>query len=111
MTDPTRSHRPRQRPRTRKIRRHQDQPRLWPQQYLPVFKQRQTRVRTQERGDVTTYGGLSVVHELAMRLRLDESINRRVALLKVKLPYFESDHILTHAYNLYIGGSCIEVTV
>lgn len=108
MTDNTHSRQRRQRPRTRKIRKHQDQPRLWPQQYRPVFKQRQIRVKTQERGDVTTYGGLSVVHELAMRLGLDESINRQLALIKVNLPYFESDHILTHAYNLYIGGSCIE---
>ena len=49
-----------------------------------------------------------MVHELTMGLRLDQAINRRVALLKVKLPYFESDHILTHAYNLYVGGSRIE---
>jgi len=108
VTENTRSLRPRQRPRTRSIRRHQDQPLLWPAQHVPVFKQRQIRVETHERGDVTAYGGLSVVHKLAMGVGLDRSINSRVALLKLKLPYFESDHVLTHAYNLYIGGSCIE---
>ncbi len=98
----------RQRPRTKKIRRHQDQPWLWPEGYRPVFKQRQIRVKSQERGDVTTYGGLAVAHGLAMRLQLDKSINRQLSVLKRNLPYFESDHVLTHAYNLYIGGSCIE---
>jgi hypothetical protein len=31
-----------------------------------------------------------------------------LSLLKIHRGYFESDHILTHAYNLFTGGSCIE---
>ena len=108
MRHGSRTRRSLQRPRAGKIRRHHDQLILWPKEYRPVFKQRQVRVKPQERGDVTSYGGLCLPHQLVMRLGLDHAINGRVALLKMKLPYFESDHILTHVYNLYVGGHCIE---
>ena len=108
MKHSTRSKRIRQRPRTQKIRRHQDQPLLWPDATGPVFRNRQVRVKVQQRGKITPYGGLSLAHDLAMRLGLDRDINRSLALLKINLPYFESDHILTHVYNQYVGGACIE---
>ena len=104
----TRSRRPRQRPRIRKIRRHRQQPMLWPDSDRPVFRQRQVRVRIHERGDITSYGGLCLAHGLVTRLNLDQLINRHVHLLKIHLPYYESDHLLTHVYNLYVGGRCIE---
>ena len=108
MKHSTRSKRVRQRPRTRKVRRHQDQPLLWPQGSGPVFRNRQVRMKVQERGQITPYGGVSLAHDLAMRLGLDRDINRSIRLLKINVPYFESDHILTHVYNLYVGGRCIE---
>jgi hypothetical protein len=43
-----------------------------------------------------------------MGLGLDRRINQHLFLLKVKLPYHESDHVLTHVYNLYAGGHGIE---
>jgi hypothetical protein len=106
----TRSKRIRQRPKTDRIVRHQDQPMLWPNDgaYRPVFRNRQVRLAVQERGNVTAYGGLSLAHDLAMRLALDKTINDHLYLLKIKLPYFESDHLLTHVYNLFAGGTCIE---
>jgi len=99
-----------QRPRTRKVQRHQNQPLLWPDAKRPgpVFHNRQVRLKTQRRGQVTPYGGLSLAHDLAMRLGIDRDINRSIRLLKLHLPYSESDHILTHVYNLYAGGQCIE---
>lgn len=108
MKQNTRSRRTRQRPRTRKIQRHQDQPMLWPGDVRPVIRNRQVRVAIQERGEVTPYGGLALAHDLAMRLGIDRDINASMYLLKLKLPYFESDHLLTHAYNQYVGGTCIE---
>ena len=108
MNDSTRSKRARQRPKTKRIRRHQNQDLLWPERVGPVFANRQVRVRIQQRGQITPYGGLSLAHDLAMRLKLDRDINRSVKLLKINLPYFESDHILTQVYNLYVGGHCIE---
>ena len=108
MNDSTRSKRVRQRPKAKKIRRHQDQPLLWPDRVGPVFANRQVRVRVQQRGKITPYGGVSLAHDLAMRLQLDRDINRSIRLLKINVPYCESDHILTHVYNQYVGGHCIE---
>jgi len=83
---------------------------LWPegQRDRPVFTNRQVRLRVQQRGEVTPYGGLALAHDLAMRLELDKDLNRSLPLLKLHLPYHESDHLLTHVYNLFIGGGCIE---
>lgn len=109
----TRSRRVRQRPRTRPIQRHLEQSLLWPEdrksgRARPVFRNRRVRVRLEQRGNVTPYGGLALAHDLAMRLGLDRALNAALPLLKLKMPYFESDHVLTHVYNLYAGGLCIE---
>jgi hypothetical protein len=39
---------------------------------------------------------------------LVEEIDRRVTVLKVHLPYHESDHVLNIAYNALCGGECLE---
>ena len=83
---------------------------LWPSRERsgPVFCQRQVRLERQGRGEITMYGGLSLAHELVMELSLDRDLNSSLSLLRRHLPYFESDHVLTHVYNLYVGGGCIE---
>ena len=81
---------------------------LWPQDERPVIRNRQVRVQVQERGEITPYGGLALAHDLAMRLGLDRDINASMQLLRLYLPYFDSDHLLTHVYNQYVGGTCIE---
>jgi len=81
---------------------------LWPKDERPVIRNRQVRVQIQERGEITPYGGLSLAHDLAMRLGIDRDINHSMELLRLHLPYFNSDHLLTHVYNQYVGGSCIE---
>ena len=83
---------------------------LWPalRRPGPVFGRRQIKVETYERGDITSYGGLSLAHQLAAQLDLDRLINSRVGLIKCPVPYHDSDHVLTHAYNLYVGGRHIE---
>ncbi len=86
------------------------QPRLWPENggARPVFHQRRVQVQVEQRGQTTPYGGLALAHALAMRLQLDRDLNRALTLLRWHLPYFESDHLLTHVYNQYVGGRCIE---
>src|SRR5690606_14128635 len=44
----------------------------------------------------------------AQRLGLAAAIDERLKLLKVHLPYSESDHVLNLAYNALAGGTCIE---
>ena len=53
-------------------------------------------------------GGIGVAHLLVKRLGLDGAINERLDLLKVHLPYHESDHVLNIAYNLLAGNSRLE---
>ena len=50
--------------------------------------------------DATCFGGIAAVHRLVTRLGLPEAIDTDVELLKVHLPYYESDHVLNLAYNV-----------
>ena len=61
-----------------------------------------------DRLNATPYGGLSAAHVLVKRLGLDEEIDSRLDLLGLEIRYSESDHVLTHVYNLYLGGTNIE---
>jgi hypothetical protein len=53
-------------------------------------------------------GGIGMIQLLVKRLGLDEAINRQVPLLKLYMPYSESDHVLNMAYNLLAGGTCLD---
>ena len=58
--------------------------------------------------DTTPYGGLSLAAQLASRLGLPAEIDASLDLLRAHRPYSEADHVLTHVYNLFVGGTCIE---
>jgi hypothetical protein len=53
-------------------------------------------------------GGIGLAHQLVRRTGLAREIDRRVQVLKVHLPYHESDHVLNIAYNVLCGGTCLE---
>jgi hypothetical protein len=61
-----------------------------------------------ERTRALAAGGIGAIHQLVRRLGLERRINERVRLLKIRNPYFESDHILNIAYNVLCGGTCLE---
>ncbi len=61
-----------------------------------------------EPSDTTPYGGLALAVSLVRRLDLARDLNRELSLLASHRPFHESDHVLTHVYNLYAGGTCIE---
>lgn len=58
--------------------------------------------------DATSFGGIGAVHRLVVKLGLPETINRDLELLKVHLPYHESDHVLNLAYNVLCGGTRLQ---
>jgi hypothetical protein len=58
--------------------------------------------------DATVYGGVAAMHRLVTRLGLAEAVNDRLRLLKIHLPYHESDHVLNLAYNVLTGGTRLE---
>ena len=61
-----------------------------------------------DRDQAVCCGGIGMIHLLVQRVGLADLINLRVPLFKRHLPYFESDHVLSLAYNILAGGSCIE---
>lgn len=55
-----------------------------------------------------TSGGIGLLHTLARRLGLPQAIDQRLKLLKIHLPYHESDHVLALAYLPLCGGTCLQ---
>ncbi len=45
------------------------------------------------------WAGSNAVHQLAEKVGLIDAIDRHVHVLKIHLPYHESDHVLNLAYN------------
>jgi hypothetical protein len=56
----------------------------------------------------TTYGGIGAMHSLVRELGLAEAIDEGLELLKIHLPYHESDHVLNIAYNALCDATCLE---
>lgn len=70
-----------------------------------------TRGLKYDRSDRTSglaYGGVALMHRLAEQVGLVEAIDRRLSLLKLHLPYHESDHVLNFAYNAFCDGRCLD---
>ena len=54
------------------------------------------------------WGGIGVLHRLALKQRLPERINEALRLLQMHVPYHESDHVLNIAYNILCGGRTLD---
>jgi hypothetical protein len=61
-----------------------------------------------ERAQGMNCGGIGAMHLMVQRLGLVEDLDRNLELLKVHLPYHESDHVLNIAYNILAGGERLE---
>ena len=48
------------------------------------------------------------MHRLARKVGLIDELDRHVDVLKIHLPYHESDHVLNIAFNILAGGTCKE---
>jgi Transposase DDE domain group 1 len=81
---------------------------FWSDQLKPMFGPANIHYEMAERGRALGFGGIGAIHTMVNRLRLDEAINQNLSLLKVHVPYFESDHVLNIAYNVMTGGTCLE---
>ena len=80
----------------------------WPAQTEPMFRATNIRYELSERIRGLAAGGIGLMHRLARRIGLIKEIDERVEVLKVHLPYFESDHVLNLAFNVLAGGTCME---
>jgi hypothetical protein len=82
--------------------------RNWCDQPEPMFKARNIQYGVSERDRGIACGGIGGIHLLARRSGLIAAIDKKLHLLKVHLPYHESDHVLNIAYNVLCGGMRLE---
>lgn len=83
-------------------------PKQWEDQPRPMFKASNLHYEMSERVNAVSCGGIGAMHLMVQRLGLVEDINQNLKLLKVHLPYHESDHVLNIAYNILAGGVRLE---
>jgi Transposase DDE domain group 1 len=74
----------------------------------PMFTATNIHYEISDRDRGIAHGGIGAIHALAHRLGLIEAINRHVMLLKLHLPYHESDHVLNISYNALCEGMCLQ---
>jgi Transposase DDE domain group 1 len=83
-------------------------PRNWTAQATPMYRARSIHYAHSDRVRGLASGGIGAMHQLAQHTGLVDAIDRAVQVLKVALPYHESDHVLGIAYNVLCGGSCLQ---
>jgi hypothetical protein len=74
----------------------------------PVFTASNIRYEIGDRDRGIAHGGIGAFHLLARRIGLIDGINEKLHLLKIHLPYHESDHVLNFAYNALCDGTCLQ---
>jgi len=74
----------------------------------PMFSASNIQYELSDRTRAVSYGGIGLVHQLVGAIGLAEAIDGRLHLLKIHLPYHESDHVLNIAYNALCEGRCLE---
>jgi hypothetical protein len=93
--------------RKRRIERRL-RPRTWTAQATPMYRARNIQYEHSDRVRGLASGGIGAMHRLAQHTGVVEAIDRHVQVLKVALPYHESDHVLGIAYNVLCGGTCLQ---
>ena len=73
-----------------------------------MYRARNVQYEHSERVRGLASGGIGAMHRLAQQTGLVAAIDRQVEVLKVHLPYHESDHVLGIAYNVLCGGTCLQ---
>jgi Transposase DDE domain group 1 len=74
----------------------------------PIMTASNIHYEIADRTQATANGGIGAMQLLVRKLGLDQAIDAHLGLLKIHLPYHDSDHVLNIAYNLLAGGTCLE---
>ena len=74
----------------------------------PMLAASNIRYQISEKVRAIAPGGIGAIHLLARKIGLVHQIDENLHVLKRHLPYHESDHVLSIAYNLLAGGSRLE---
>ena len=73
----------------------------------PQLSSAPVQFEVSEKTHAVAHGGLAVIQRIVHEIGLPDAIND-VPVLKLKLPYFESDHLLNIVYNFLCGGRALE---
>jgi Transposase DDE domain group 1 len=84
------------------------QPRMLEARATPMLAAGNIQYDLADRTGAIGCGGIGSVHLLARKVGLIDAIDADLHLLKVHLPYHESDHVLNIAYNVMCGGDCLQ---
>ena len=76
--------------------------------FEPQFAASNIHYEVSDKTDGLICGGIGAIHLLARRIGLIDDINHNLHLLKIHLPYHESDHVLNFAYNALCNGTCLQ---
>ncbi|OWK41804.1 hypothetical protein FRUB_03882 [Fimbriiglobus ruber] len=76
----------------------------------PVLKARNIHYEVSDKAQAIHCGGIGLIHALGQRFGLAKTIDQKLHLLKFHVPYHESDHVLTLAYNPLCGGTCFKTS-
>ncbi len=74
----------------------------------PMFSAANIHYEMADRARGLAYGGIGAMQALAGETGLAKAIDQKLQLLKLHLPYHESDHVLNIAYNILCNGECLE---
>ena len=76
--------------------------------FEPQFSASNIHYEVSKRNGGISCGGIGAIHLLARRLGLTDAIDQRLQLLKIHVPYQDSDHVLNFAYNALCNGTCLQ---
>ena len=79
-----------------------------PERPVPMMTATNIQYELADRVQGLRAGGIGVMLLLAHRIGLIRDIDANLQLLKIHLPYHESDHVLNIAFNILAGGQRIE---
>ncbi|MBK8014826.1 MAG: hypothetical protein IPK13_26215 [Deltaproteobacteria bacterium] len=74
----------------------------------PVLSGGNVRYELAGRTTAISHGGIGAIQRLVKKTGLTKHISDNLHLLKIKVPYHESDHVMNIAYNALGGGRTLE---
>ena len=75
---------------------------------MPMYRANNIQYEHSDRVRGLISGGIGAMQLVAQSTGLVTAIDQHVQVLKVHLPYHESDHVLGIAYNVLCGGTCLQ---
>src|SRR3974390_2226816 len=76
--------------------------------FRPMFSANNIHYDVAEKTHGINCGGIGAIHQMVQKIGLIKAIDQGLGLLKLHMPYHDSDHVLNFAYNALCGGVCLQ---